>query len=108
MRFPWNRKEADLQRELEYHLHELTAEYERAGHSHRDALAMAKREFGGAEQVKERCRDERRFAWATGIRQDLTFALRQFRRPPALWLPPSLFSRLALPRTLLFSVSCSP
>jgi predicted permease len=80
MRFPWNRKEADLQRELEYHLHELTAEYERAGHSHGDALSMAKREFGGAEQVKERCRDERRFAWATGIRQDLTFAHRQFRR----------------------------
>ncbi len=35
MRFPWNRLEADLNREVAHHLHELTAEYERRGHSHR-------------------------------------------------------------------------
>ena len=29
MRFPWNWREADLERELAHHLHELTAEYER-------------------------------------------------------------------------------
>jgi len=82
MRFPWNRMETDLQRELAHHLHELTAEYERRGHSHEDARRMAKREFGGSEQVKELCRDERRWAWLTGIRQDVTFAFRQMRRSP--------------------------
>src|SRR5471030_2472722 len=75
MRFPWNRMETDLQRELAHHLHQLTAEYERRGHSHEEAMRMAKREFGGSEQVKERCRDERRWAWMSGIRQDFTFAL---------------------------------
>src|SRR5450631_3881424 len=82
MRFPWNRMESELERELAHHLHELTAEYERRGHSHEEAMWMAKREFGGSEQVKERCRDERRWAWMTGIRQDVAFALRQMRRSP--------------------------
>src|SRR5882724_9715772 len=82
MRFPWNRMEADLKRELAHHLHELTAEYERRGHSHEEAMWMAKREFGGSEQVKERCRDERRWAWMSGIGQDVAFALRQMRRSP--------------------------
>src|SRR4051794_36005179 len=82
MRFPWNRMEADLRRELAHHLHELTAEYERRGHSHEEAMWMAKREFGGSEQVKERCRDERRWAWMSGIGQDVAFAFRQMRRSP--------------------------
>ena len=82
MRFPWNRMETDLKRELAHHLHELTAEFERRGHSHEEAMWMAKREFGGSEQVKDRCRDERRWAWMSGIRQDFAFALRQMRRSP--------------------------
>jgi len=83
MRFPWNRMESDLKREVAHHLDLLTAEYERRGHSHEDAVWMAKREFGGSEQVKERCRDERRWAWMSGIWQDFTFARRQMRRSPA-------------------------
>jgi predicted permease len=82
MRFPWNRMETELERELAYHLDQLIAEYKRRGHSHAEAMRMAKREFGGAEQVKERCRDERRWAWMTGILQDVGFALRQMRRSP--------------------------
>src|SRR3954452_12673521 len=86
MRFPWNRLETDLERELVHHLHELTAEYERQGHSHEEAMRMAKREFGGSEQVKERCRDERRWAWMSGLWQDFAFALRQMRRAPGFAL----------------------
>ena len=82
MRFPWNQMESDLKRELAHHLHELTAEYQRRGYSREDAMYMAKREFGGTEQVKERCRDERRWAWLSGIGQDAAFALRQMRRSP--------------------------
>ncbi len=82
MHFPWNRMEADLKRELAHHLDQLTAEYERRGHSHEEAMWMAKREFGGREQIKEKCRDERRWAWMSGIRQDFACALRQMRRSP--------------------------
>lgn len=86
MHFPWNSKENDLRRELAHHLHELTAEYQRRGHSYEEATRMAKREFGGSEQVKERCRDERRWAWMSGIGQDLVFAFRQMRRSPGFAL----------------------
>src|SRR6195256_6538450 len=82
MQLPWNRMENELQRELAHHLHELTAEYERREHPRAEAIRMAKRAFGGSEQVKERCRDERRWAWMSGIWQDVTFALRQMRRSP--------------------------
>src|SRR5580700_4717967 len=82
MQFPWNRVETDLKRELAHHLYHLTAEFERRGHSHAEAVRMAKREFGGSEQVKEKCRDERQWAWMTGIWRDVGFALRQMRRSP--------------------------
>ena len=48
MRFPWNRMETQLQRELAYHLQQLTAEFERGGYSERRAMRMAKREFAAA------------------------------------------------------------
>ena len=83
MRIPWGGMEAELRREVAHHLNELTAEFERQGYSRTEAMLMARREFGGAEQVKERCRDERRWAWMTGLRQDMVFALRQMRRSPA-------------------------
>ncbi len=82
MRFPWNRAESELEQEIAHHLHELAAEYERQGHSRAEAMRMAKREFGGSEQVKEYCRDERRWAWMAGLWQDVTFGLRIMRRTP--------------------------
>src|SRR3954463_970785 len=86
MRFPWNRMETDLNREVAHHLHELTAEYQRRGHSREEAVRMAKREFGGSDEVKERCRDGGRGAWRTGFRQDCVLALRQMRRSPGFAL----------------------
>ncbi len=101
MRFPWNRTENELKRELAHHLHHLTAEYERQGHSHEEAMWMAKREFGGAEQVKEGCRDERRWAglsvtWMSGIWQDVAFAFRQMRRSPGFAITTVLILALGI------------
>jgi predicted permease len=83
MRF-WKRAETELDREIAHHFHHLAAEYERQGYSRRDALLMARREFGGREQVKEQCRDERRWAWLTGFRQDVVFGIRMMRGAPAV------------------------
>ncbi len=80
----WRRAETELEREIGHHLHHLAAEYERQGHSREDALAMARREFGGTEQVKEQCRDERRFAWFAGLYQDVVFGLRMMKAAPAV------------------------
>ena len=85
MRF-WKRPETELQREIAHHLHHLAGEYVRRGYSRREALALARREFGGVEQVKEQCRDERRWAWFAGFRQDIVFGLRMMRRTPAVTL----------------------
>jgi len=105
MRFPWNRMETELERELAHHLHELTAEYERRGLSHHEAMRMAKREFGGSAQVKERCRDERRGAWIAGIWQDLAFAIRQMRRSPGFAVTAVLTLALGIAaNVIVFSV----
>jgi predicted permease len=85
MRF-WKRSEMELDREMTHHLHHLAAEYERQGYSRGEALQMARREFGSAEQVKEACRDQRRWAWLTGFRQDIVFGLRMMRGSPAITL----------------------
>ncbi len=82
----WRGRENQLAREIAHHLQQLAAEYERDGYSREEALLMAKRAFGGSEQVKEECRDERRFAWLGGIWQDVVFGLRMMRRTPLLTL----------------------
>jgi len=80
----WKRRETELHRELSHHLHHLAAEFERQGYSREEALRLANREFGGATQVQERCRDERRWAWMTGLRQDIVFGWRTMRRNPMI------------------------
>lgn len=80
----WKRAETELDREIEHHLHHLAAEYERQGYSRQEALRMARREFGGREQVKEQCRDQRRWAWFTGVWQDVVFGIRMMRRAPVM------------------------
>jgi predicted permease len=84
MTFPWKRAESQLNREIAHHLQQLTAEYLRQGYTREDAARQARKEFGGAEQFKEECRDERRFAWLTGLRQDIVFGLRMMRRTPVV------------------------
>jgi predicted permease len=84
MQWPWNRSDDELERELAHHLHHLAAEFERQGHSREEAMRLARREFGGREQVKEQCRDERRWAWLSGLRQDIVFGVRMMRRSPVV------------------------
>jgi len=85
MSFPGKRNaNDDLQREVEHHLHQLAAGYERQGYSKAESLLLAKREFGGTEQFKEQTRDEWRFAWLTGLKQDIVFGLRMMRKTPMI------------------------
>jgi predicted permease len=84
MSFFWKRKECELQQEVAHHLHQLAAEYQRQRYSREDALRLADREFGGATSVKERCRDERQWAWMNGVAQDIVFGWRMMRRNPVI------------------------
>ena len=75
--------DAELQREIEIHIQQLTNEAIAAGMTEVDARAVALREFGPVEQVKEKCRDTRRVSWIQDIVQDLRYGVRMLRQSPA-------------------------
>ncbi len=82
MRFPWQSRNQDLQRELDHHLAELTDEYVRQGHPPTEAARLARKQFGPAGLIADQCRDESPWAWLQSVSQDLSFGLRQLRQTP--------------------------
>jgi putative ABC transport system permease protein len=80
----------DVRDEIAAHLEERRAEYAAKGLSPEEAAAAAARKFGRSEDVAEACRlidrryrnQERRASMLADLRQDLGYALRQFRRSP--------------------------
>ena len=80
--FRSNRVEADLSDELQFHLEERAREFVARGMSERDARNAALRAFGGVEQRKEECRDQRRVGWLEDLGRDLSYAGRMMRRSP--------------------------
>ncbi|MGH9647526.1 MAG: ABC transporter permease, partial [Bryobacteraceae bacterium] len=75
-------KEANLERELSYHIEERVADMVRSGVSEEDARRRVRLEFGAAEQVKDECRDVRPARWAETFVQDIRYAWRNLRRNP--------------------------
>jgi predicted permease len=75
--------EAELQREIEIHIQQLTNEAMAAGKTEVEARGMAVREFGPIDQIKERCRDTRRVSWIQDFVQDLRYGVRMLRQSPA-------------------------
>src|SRR5579863_68914 len=76
------RMEEQLEKELRFHLEQHTAELIARGRSPREARRQARLFLGGAEQVKEQCRDARGTRWLDDLLQDLRYALRTLRNKP--------------------------
>jgi len=74
--------DAELQREIEIHIQQLTNEAIAAGMTEAEARAMALREFGRIDQIKEECRDTRRVSWIQDFVQDLRYGVRILRQSP--------------------------
>ncbi len=74
--------DADLQREIEIHLQQLTNQAIAAGVTESEARAMALREFGPIEQTKEKCRETRGVSWIQDFAQDLRYGVRMLRESP--------------------------
>src|SRR5579863_717227 len=80
----WRRKqmEEQLEKELRFHIEQHTAELIAQGRNPEEARRQARLELGGAEQVKEKCRDARGTRWVEDLWQDLRYALRTLGKNP--------------------------
>jgi putative ABC transport system permease protein len=74
--------ERELDQEMRFHLDREIAERIAAGVPPEEARRGALLEFGGVEQFKEECRDERCVGLVETVLQDLRFALRILRKNP--------------------------
>ncbi len=80
--FGKTRVEQELDRELSFHLDQLTQENITHGMSPRDARAAAQRDLGGYSQIQEECRDMRRTNHIENVWNDLRYAVRTLGRTP--------------------------
>jgi predicted permease len=82
------RAERELSEELEFHLAMQARKHVEGGMEVNQAAALARREFGNVELVKEDARDVRGARWLEEFVQDVRYGLRSFARAPAfaLWL----------------------
>ena len=74
--------EAELDEEVRSHLENLVQKHLQAGASPAEALRRARLEFGGAEQVKEDCRDARGVSLLEAAASDVRFGLRILLKNP--------------------------
>jgi predicted permease len=82
--FSSRRGERELDEELGAHLAALAEENIRRGMSLEDAVAAARREFGGVEQTKEKYREQRSVLAVSVFERDLRYGLRLLTKTPAL------------------------
>jgi hypothetical protein len=68
--------EQELDDELQFHIEMQTEQNIGSGMAPRAARTAALRRFGGIEQIKEQCRQQRITYWFDSLRQDLMFAAR--------------------------------
>jgi predicted permease len=97
--------EAQLDKELSFHLKQHTAQLIDSGIAPDEARRQARLALGGPEQVKENCRDARGTRWLEDFLQDTRYALRTFRRTPGFTLIALLILSLGIgATTVMFAV----
>ncbi len=80
--FNKKRLEAELRKELDFHLEQQAADYQRSGVPPAESSREARIQFGGSEQVREACRDARGTRWLEATWQDVRLAARKLRKSP--------------------------
>ena len=81
--FHRNILERDLDEEVRFHIERESQLNVAKGMSPTAARRKALVDFGGLEQVKEDCRDQRRTRWTESFLQDVRYGLRTLRKNPA-------------------------
>ena len=82
MRWPWRRRDDELDEEIRAHIEMSAQEREDRGATADEARAAARREFGNVGLVKETTRDVWGWTWAERTWQDVRYGLRMMRRNP--------------------------
>jgi predicted permease len=76
---PFPDRERKLESELQFHVEEQVRANMAAGMTAEEARRQANIAFGGLEQIKEECRDQRPTLWLEQSWQDFRYACRQLR-----------------------------
>ena len=80
------RLDFEMSEEIRQHIELLAERYIKDGMSSDGALAEATRRFGGTDQIKERCRDERSIRWMDSVGRSFRFATRALCKSPGFTL----------------------
>jgi len=82
MKWPWQKRDEELDEEIRMHLEMTAREREERGESADDARTAARREFGNVGLVKETTREMWGWTRLEQLWQDVRFGLRMMRRNP--------------------------
>jgi hypothetical protein len=77
-----SRMESDMRDELHFHIEAYAEDLVRSGLPRQEAMRRAKVEFGGAERVKEECREARGIPFLETLFRDIRYGLRALRKSP--------------------------